>query len=201
MTAAWPATLRAGPVALRPLRAGDARAWGEVRRANEEWLRPWEATVPGQSLPDPTVRSYLGMLWRLRHHARLGRLLPFAMTVDDRLAGQLTVGGITLRRVRSAYVGYWIDHRLAGHGYTPTAVALAVDHCFATLGLDRMEANVRPENAASRRVVEKLGFRQEQLRPRYLYIDGNWRDHLCYVVVPADIPDGMLAAWQQHASR
>ena len=78
----------------------------------------------------------------------------------------------------------------------PTAVALAVDHCFGVLRLHRMEVNIRPENAASLRVVEKLRFRYEGLRPRYLHIDGDWRDHLCFVLNDDEVPGGLLPRWR-----
>jgi ribosomal-protein-alanine N-acetyltransferase len=84
---------------------------------------------------------------------------------------------------------------MAGRGVIPTAVALAVDHCFFTVGLHRLEANIRPENAASRRVVEKLGFREEGLRRRQLHIDGAWRDHLCYALTVEDVPGGLRSRW------
>ena len=71
-----------------------------------------------------------------------------------------------------AHIGYWVDREVAGRGIIPTAVALACDHCWFGLGLHRVEINIRPENVASCRVVEKLGFRVEGLRPRYLHIDG-----------------------------
>ena len=83
----------------------------------------------------------------------------------------------------------------AGRGIIPTAVALATDHCFATVGLHRVEVNIRPENAASLRVVEKLGFRPEGLRPRYLHIDGDWRDHLSFALTADEVPEGLLARW------
>ena len=81
---------------------------------------------------------------------------------------------------------------MAGRGVVPTAVALVVDHLFDVARLHRVEANVRPENAASRRVVEKLGFRCEGRHERYLYIDGAWRDHLTYALVRDDVPEGLL---------
>jgi ribosomal-protein-alanine N-acetyltransferase len=73
---------------------------------------------------------------------------------------------------------------------------MAVDHCFFVVGLHRIEASIRPENQASRRVVEKLGFREEGLRRRYLHIDGAWRDHLCYALTVEDVPGGLLARWR-----
>jgi len=78
----------------------------------------------------------------------------------------------------------------------PTAVAMALDHCFDVLRLHRVEINIRPENAASLRVVEKLGLRREGERAAYLHIDGDWRDHVTFVVYAGDMPGGVLAAYR-----
>ena len=83
---------------------------------------------------------------------------------------------------------------------TPTALAMALDHCFFVVGLHRIEATIRPENHASRRVVEKLGFRDEGLRRRSLHIDGSWRDHLCYALTAEDVQNGLLARWRSTVS-
>jgi ribosomal-protein-alanine N-acetyltransferase len=64
------------------------------------------------------------------------------------------------------------------------------------MGLHRVEICIRPENRNSRRVVEKLGFREEGLRPRFLHIDGAWRDHLCYALSVEDVPGGVLPRWR-----
>ena len=196
----WPATLRDGPVEVRPLRLSDARAWQRVRTASAAWLIPWEATTPGRRAPvRPSLTSYVTTWVRLRRQAAHGWTLPFAVVHEGAFAGQVTVGGVTRVGRPGAYVGYWIDRELAGRGIIPTALALVVDHCFTEVGLQRLEANVRPENAASRRVVEKLGFTVSGTRSRFLYIDGDWRDHLCYVVTSDEVPEGMLTRW--HASR
>ena len=191
----WPVELREGRVGLRPLKRGDAVAWRQARLRNEHWLRPWEATAPAtESEPLPT---FLGMVARLRSEARQGRALPFAITYDGRLVGQLTVGGITYGSARSGYIGYWVDEAVAGRGIAPTAVAMAVDHCFGVMGLHRLEISIRPENAASLRVVEKLGIRCEGPRQRFLHIDGEWRDHLTFVVSAEEVaPGGLLARWR-----
>lgn len=191
MTPGWPARLNDGPVGLRPLRLRDASAWREVRSRNASWLRPWEATVPLDNRDVP--HTYGAMVRRLRAEAREGRGLPFALTYEGRFVGQVTVGGIARGSLMSGYVGYWIDQAVAGRGIVPTAVALATDHCFAEVGLHRIEINIRPENAASLRVVEKLGFRPEGLRLRYLHIDGGWRDHLTFALCSDEVPGGLLA--------
>jgi ribosomal-protein-alanine N-acetyltransferase len=198
----WPATLSDGPVTLRPLRLRDATAWSEVRRRNVEWLRPWEATQPeGPAVFGESAAVFTAMTRRLRKDARSGIALPFTILVDGQLAGQLNVAGLVRGSLLSAHIGYWVDQRVAGRGVTPTAVALVVDHCFEVVGLHRLEVNIRPENLASRRVVEKLGFREEGIRKSYLHIEGDWRDHLTFALIRDDVPGGLLARWHTQQGR
>lgn len=179
---------------LRPVRVRDSHAWHEVYERNREWLRPWEATVPpGTHGARPTFRA---MVRYLRAEASAGRMLPFVITYDGQLVGQLTVAGIAYGSMCAAHVGYWVDEAVAGRGVVPTALAMATDHCFFGLGLHRVEVNIRPENGPSRRVMEKLGFREEGLRPRYLHIDGAWRDHITYALTVEEVPAGLLARWR-----
>lgn len=182
---------------LRPLRLSDVRVWRDTRLRNADWLRPWEPSNPETPLFKTGLGPYLSMIGTLRREARQGLSLPWVLTYEGRFAGQLTVGAIVWGSSRSALVGYWIDGALAGRGIVPTALAMAVDHCFFTAGLHRVEANIRPENHASRRVVEKLGFREEGIRRRQLHIDGAWRDHICYALTVEDVPRGLLAQWRR----
>lgn len=194
MSALWPVTLRDGELVLRPLRHSDRRAWTELRRRNEAWLAPWEATSPqGSELPQG-----FGALVRLfAAQGRRGEALPWVIEVAGQLAGQLTVGVILWGSLRSANAGYWVDERMAGRGIAPHALALACDHCLFGLGLHRIEVNIRPENAASLRVVEKLGFRDEGLRLRYLHVAGRWCDHRSFAVTVEDVPDGLMERWRE----
>ena len=194
----WPVTLTEGDIVLRPLRQSDARRWREVRRRNLDWLRPWEATLPAEAAGGGDAVPTFGMMVRrLRREARDSRTMPWALAYQGGLVGQLTVGGITWGSLRAAYIGYWIDSEVAGRGIMPTAVAMALDHCFDALHLHRVEINIRPENTASLRVVEKLGLRREGERAEYLHIDGAWRDHVTFVVYAGDFHDGVLAAYQR----
>lgn len=198
----WPARLAEGPVEVRPLRVRDGPTWVDVRRRNGDWLAPWEATplaVTSAQLSwaqRQTLGIYSQMLRRLRQQARVGIALPFATVYGGRLVGQVTVSTIVRGAFNSGHVGYWVDRGHAGRGITPTALALVVDHCFGPAGLHRIEANVRPENTASRRVLEKLGFREEGMHRRYLAIDGAYRDHISYALTTEDIPDGLLSRWR-----
>ena len=180
-----------GPVTVRPLVSGDADAWREVRSRNHGWLTQWEATLaPGETRP---AGSYHQVVRRLRRLARQGQAMPFAIDVDGRFAGQVSVNNIVRGSAQFASIGYWLDRAVAGRGIMPTAVAMVIDHCFTTAGLHRIEISIRPENSNSLRVVEKLGLHEVGYAPRFLHIDGEWRDHRIYAVTVEECPGGMLA--------
>ncbi len=186
----WPAVLVAGPVTLRPPRRRDAGDWSRSRLANREWLARWEPTSNQSWQSRNSVHEYHRALSRLRSAARLGSMLPFAVVYGDRLVGQLNVSNVVRGALRSCSVGYWIDSSVAGRGITPTALALVIDHCLTDAGLHRIEVNIRPENHASIRVVEKLGLRREGYHERFLDIDGGWRDHLSFAITTEDLAGG-----------
>jgi ribosomal-protein-alanine N-acetyltransferase len=195
----WPVALTDGPVLLRPYKRADGAAWAAVRRANEGWLAQWEPTPYGSWHELNSPAAFRAVFADLRRSARDGSAMPFAVCYENRLVGQLTLGNIVRRAFCSAYAGYWVDSGVAGRGVIPTALALAVDHAFRAGGLHRIEVNIRPENRASRRVVEKLGFREEAYHPRYLHIDGAWRDHVGYAITVEDVTleGGLLARWHR----
>ncbi|HNQ07462.1 MAG TPA: GNAT family N-acetyltransferase [Tetrasphaera sp.] len=191
----WPVELSGrladgSSIGLRPLRRSDKDAFFALRQHNRDWLRPWEPTNP-----DGSSRrvSFARMLRTQREQGRAGRVLAFGITVDGSLAGQLNVSNIELGAFRSCTMGYWVGEAYAGRGVTPTAVALAGDYVLRAGNLHRIEINIRPENLASLAVVRKLGFRAEGLRPNYLHIDGDWRDHLSFAVTSEDLgPRGLI---------
>ncbi len=196
----YPAVLAEGEVVLRPYRRADAAQWSEVRQYNEHWLRPWEVTPPGTWAETNSRAAFRLVRRSLKAGVRAGESMPFAICVGpDRLVGHIGLGNIVRRAFSSAYCGYWIDSRVAGRGIMPTALALLVDHAFSAGRLHRVEVNIRPENKASRRVVEKLGFREEGYHPHYMYIDGAWRDHVGYAVTWEDVAaeGGLLARWRR----
>jgi ribosomal-protein-alanine N-acetyltransferase len=181
-----------GEVLLRPLRSGDRKDWQRVRERNAGWLQRWEATrPPGEA--DVAPLTFRAMVRDLRRQATAGRCLPLVLTVNGEFAGQVTVNNIVGGSARFASVGYWIDKRFAGRGHMPVAVALTSDYCLFGLRLHRLEIAIRPENTASLRVVEKLGYEEFGYAPRYLHIDGDWRDHRLFAVTAEQVPGGLLA--------
>lgn len=136
-----------------------------------------------------------GQLIRFQdREAHEGRLLPFAIEVDGALAGQMHLFGIARGALLSASAGYWIGERYAGRSITPYALAMLIDHAFGAAGLHRVEVNIRPDNDASLRVVEKLGLREEGIRKRYLHINGAWHDHLTFAVTGEELPTETMVA-------
>jgi ribosomal-protein-alanine N-acetyltransferase len=196
----WPVRLsattpRGESLLLRPLTADDEPVFVQVRRTNAEWLSPWDATNPS---PGTGVRTYADMLRTFEEEAAQGRQLPLVIVVDGRIVGQVNLSNITLGSFRSCSAGYWMARESAGRGIMPTALAVVADHAFTTLGLHRIEVNIRPENAASLAVVRKLGLRSEGLRLRMLHIDGAWRDHESFAVTVEELAGGTLRQRLDH---
>jgi [ribosomal protein S5]-alanine N-acetyltransferase len=193
----WPARLGplrvpAGEVALRPLRLRDGGVWSRMRIRDVRSLEQWEPSAAGTWEDRHAVVNWPMHFMALRGVARRGLALPFAITLDGEFCGQITVGNVVRSALLSAWIGYWVGSHAVGGGVATAAAALCVDHCFGPVGLHRVEATVRPENLASRRVLAKLGFREEGLHLRYLDVAGSWRDHLGYALTEEDVPDGLV---------
>ena len=168
---------------LRPLTPADFDAWGEVRGRNGEWLTKWEPqSLSG--LPDPTTDrlAFVARCGARDRERQMGTGFGFGLFVDDRFSGEVNVSSIQRGPFQNAYVGYWIDQAMAGNGYTPEAVVVALRFAFEDLGLHRVQVSVIPRNRSSHRVVEKLALRNEGTALRYLEINGVWEDHVRYAI-------------------
>ncbi len=191
--AVGPLRVPLGVIRLRPVRMRDAAQWSRTRLAERSHLEPWEPTAELEWTVRHAVSSWPTLCSDLRAEARRGRMLPYVIEVDGRFCGQLTIGNVTRGALRSAWIGYWVSREVTGSGVATAALALGLDHCFGPVALHRVEATVRPENVASRRVLAKVGFREEGLLKRYLDVDGAWRDHLLLAVTAEEV-DGSMAA-------
>lgn len=178
-------------VSLRLVRPRDAKTLERLVLSNREWLRPWEATNPH----GPTSFDFRAQIRSLLRQMDKNETLPFLILYRNEIVGQLNVANILHGSVSSCVIGYWIIPEVAGRNITPTAVALAMDYMFNTIGLHRVEIDIRPENKASIRVVQKLGLRHEGLKERYIHINNDWRDHLIFALTAEEVPDGVLNRW------
>ncbi|OBG17472.1 GCN5 family acetyltransferase [Mycolicibacterium celeriflavum] len=191
---AGPLRVAAGVVRLRPVRLRDGAQWSRMRLAERAHLERWEPATGVDWATRHAITSWPAVCSGLRSEARRGRMLPYTIELDGQFAGQLTIGNVTHGALRSAWIGYWVAKAVNGGGVATAALALGVDHCFGPVRLHRVEATVRPENAASRAVLAKVGFREEGLLRRYLEVDGAWRDHLLVAVTIEELNGSAAAA-------
>lgn len=96
---------------------------------------------------------------------------------SNKVVGVVNINEIVAGAFQSAYLGYYGMVDFARTGMMTEALRATVAYAFGELGLHRLEANIQPGNTASVELVRRLGFRQEGLSPRYLRINGEWRDH------------------------
>lgn len=166
-----------GRVLLRAPEPADETALLELNRASEAHYRPWVA-------PPTTPAAFAAYLDRCARDDVAGLLVCRAD--DGAVMGAVTLSQIFYGPLQSAYMGYYIGAPYAGRGYMGEGVALALDHAFGALGLHRVEANIQPGNLASLALVRRLGFTREGYSRRYLFIDGDWRDHERFAMLAED---------------
>ena len=182
-------------VLLRPLVVSDFGAWQEVRRRNVDWLTKWEAQrVSGQPDVVEDRDAYSVRCSARQRERQLGTGYGFGIFVNGDFAGEINLTAVQRGPFQSAYVGYWIDEKHAGHGYMSESVIVLAQFAFDELHLHRIQISIIPRNAASRRVVEKLGIRDEGIAVRYLEINGVWEDHVRYGLTTEEW-DGRRDEW------
>jgi ribosomal-protein-alanine N-acetyltransferase len=197
----------AEPVILCPPRAADLTELRAVRERNAAWLAESQSSHPPPRGGPATAMSARSMaeagvrLLLTRLQARHSSVRSWAVRYAGRVVGEVSLFDIAQSPTWSAKVGYWIDHEHTGLGIASVAVALACDHGFSAMGLHRIEAGIRPENAPSRRLAARLGFREEGTCRRNVHVAGDWRDHVLYAALDEDYPEGVLAGLRAGARR
>jgi len=157
-----PATLRLEPPGMRRAR--------EFLSAVER-----SRTLHGRFVHAPDSYDVLqAYVRRMRDDRHLGY---FVITASDELAGVININEIVRGAFQSGYLGYYAFTPHAGHGLMSQAMQIVLNEAFRRQGLHRLEANIQPENDASKALVRRLGFEREGFSPRYLKIRGRWRDH------------------------
>lgn len=170
---------------LRAPELCDYSAWAELRGASRDFLEPWEPAWAEDELTRAAFRR------RLKHYYRemredQGYAFFLFRSGDNALLGGITVSGVRRGVSQSCSVGYWIGKPYARLGYMSRGVRNIIPYVFDTLRLHRLEAACLPSNAASTRLLEKLGFTREGLARRYLKINRQWQDHLLFALLNDD---------------
>ena len=120
---------------------------------------------------------------------QLGTGYGFGIFVGGDFCGEINLSAVQRGPFQSSYVGYWMDEARAGQGYVPEALVVLARFAFEDLHLHRVQIAIIPRNAASRRVVDKLGIREEGVALRYLEINGTWEDHVRYAITAEEWVD------------
>lgn len=173
-------------VRLRVPASLDYAEWADLRERSRAFLTPWEPTWPADDL---TRTAFRRRLKRYQRDIAEAQAYPFFIfrDEDDALVGGLTLSNIRRGVTQSCSLGYWMGAPYAGHGYMSDAVRAVAGHVFGPLDLHRLEAACLPENEASIRLLERVGFSREGLARRYLCINGAWRDHLLFALLKDDL--------------
>ena len=176
--------LRGDGVILRPAEMRDFEQWANLRERSRAFLTPWEPIWPSDDLTRAAFRR------RIRAHAEeieRDEAYPFLIfREDERLVGGLTVGQVRRGVSQTATLGYWMGEPFAGQGLMSRAVRTAAKFSFGSLRLHRLEAACLAHNAASIRVLERVGFLREGFARSYLRINGRWQDHILYGLIESD---------------
>ena len=183
-----PLRVPAGLIRLRAVRMRDGAQWSRIRLADRAHLEPWEPSAEGDWTIRHTVARVAGAVFRSAFGGPQG---PHAAVRDRARRAVLRSADHRQRHPRGVAVGVdrllGIASRRPVGGVATGALALGLDHCFGPVMLHRVEATVRPENAASRAVLAKVGFREEGLLRRYLEVDRAWRDHLLVAITVEEV--------------
>lgn len=176
-------------VVLRPPRLSDHAEWAAMRELSRDYLQPWEPRWPEDDLTRAAFRRRLQLYAR---EMEAGSAWPFFIFADGgrTLAGAATLSNIRRGVAETGTLGYWIGQPLAGRGLATAGVGAVLGFAFGPLKLHRVEAACLPGNIASRRVLEKAGFRKEGEARAYLKINGDWADHWLFGVVADEVGRG-----------
>jgi [ribosomal protein S5]-alanine N-acetyltransferase len=149
-----------------------------------------EAVLQSRSLHHPWVQppSTSGAFRRYLRQLEGPRCAAFLVWLQNPrgLVGVINVSEIVRGGFQSAYLGYYALEPFAGRGLMRQGLAKVVTHAFGKMKLHRLEANIQPGNRPSKALVKSLGFKREGFSPRYLKINGRWRDHERWAILSED---------------
>ena len=159
----------------KPSVKGEREFLAAVKRSRKLHY-PWVAapTTP------KAFSNWIGQLKTPSHMAYWVR------TDTGHLAGMICISQIVRGNFQSGYLGYYAFVPYDGRGYMTLGLKAVVQEAFRKHRFHRLEANIQPGNKASRRLVQRLGFREEGFSPRYLKIAGKWRDHERWALTKED---------------
>ncbi|MFP4238932.1 GNAT family N-acetyltransferase [Rhodosalinus sp.] len=172
-------------MSLRPPSHADFRDWTALRQLSRDFLVPWE---PAWAEDHLSRKAFTNRVYWAGRAITQGTALPLFLIrrEDQRLLGAITLDNMRRGPSQSGTLGYWVGQPHARQGYMREAIEAVVHHAWTRLDISRIEAACLPENAASRGLLEKAGFKYEGVAQSYLQIAGRWRTHVLYAALRAD---------------
>ncbi len=163
----------------------DFPEWAALRERNADFLRVWE---PKRSADQHSFSAFKERVVWSRDSFRAERAMPLLIfrSEDNALLGAITLDNIRKGPAQSGTVGYWLGEEFTKQGYMSEALERVVAYAFAEIDISRIEAAILEENTASRRLLERTGFRYEGVAQAYLQINGRWRQHLLFANLRRD---------------
>ncbi|MBI5998596.1 GNAT family N-acetyltransferase [Clostridium perfringens] len=171
-------------LALRNLTPENTEEMLDYYIRNEEHLRQYEPTR------DSGFYTYEGQKEILTESFRQfidGTSIDLGIFKDEKLIGKIKLSNIVYGILRNAFVGYSIDKEHQGRGYMKEALNTVCSYAFEEMGLHRLEASTLMENSRSQGVLKACGFNELGISEKYLYINGEWRDHKIFYKVNDDL--------------
>ena len=161
-------------VHIRRVASRDKADLLSMNQASIKLHTPWISTP----LTSHSFRAYLKRSQQADYEGLL-----CCLNNTDQILGVFNLSGITRGTFQSASIGYYASLGNTGSGYMTEGLKLVLRFAFKNLGLHRIEANIQPKNDPSRRLVQRCGFVLEGFSPKFLFIDGKWRDHERWVAM------------------
>lgn len=172
------ASLSTSRLDLIPARAELAERVVEYYKRNDLHLAPWDPPKPEDFRTEAFQRE---RLLQAEEDALAGKAMRWWLCLRNEpqvLVGSIGLTAIARGPFQNAMLGYALDGQLQGRGLMREGLATIIQFAFSSvMHLHRIQANVRPENIRSLRLLEQLGFEREGFARDYLFIDGAWRDH------------------------
>lgn len=157
---------------VRRFRAGDAPAFAAYRS------EPEVARYQGWDAPYPIEQARAAVEAFANGDPARPEWFQYAIDLDGELIGDI---GVHLHdNLMQADLGFTLAPAYQGKGYAAEAVGALLDHLFTTQSLHRVSAECDARNGASARLLKRLGFQQEGLRPAYTWAKGEWTDDLLF---------------------
>ena len=170
---------------LRPPTHADFHAWVALRSENRDFLQQWDPVWAANHL---SRKNFTNRVYWAQRAIQGDTAVPLFLIrqSDGALLGAVTLDNIRRGPAMAGTLGYWLGAQYTRQGYMGEAIRGMVAHAFTGLNLSRVEAACLPENAASRAVLERSGFKYEGVAQSYLQIAGRWRTHVLYAALRHD---------------